>query len=274
MLIVVFVTAEAAVIEAITAKKISLVPPDLRAGGYAALGVDEVVLTAFDTKISNNINDFLNWLNWENASGIVVITDDSMPRLVELLGDHFSVHRFDAPLYGKNIDNFLTSVLTRCLRAFRFFATRFTDKKYQQIFRLPLSNFNAHEIITMREICRDMTRRNYGREIDALLREMRKRQKPKKASDYPDIYLVDDEDKHFKIGPERHAQADTSMPPHNVLCIVSNNMRFGHKFDGATHYNVSRNKDASMRGNYTDCHGNVREHRKDSHINMFTNDFF
>lgn len=273
-LIVVFVTADSAVIEAVSARKLSLLPADLRANDYAALGVADVVVSVFDTKISKKVDDLLEWLNWEDASGVVIISDESMPGLFQVLGDHFSVHRFEAPAYGKNVANLLTSVLTKCLRAFKFFATRFTDKKYQQIFRLPLRNFNAPEIATMREICRDMTHRNYGREIDTLLREMRKRQKPKKASEYPEVYLVDDEDKHFKLGPERHSQAETGIPPHQVLCVVSNSMRFGHRFDGTIHYNVSRDKDASMKGNYNDCHGLVREHRKNSHVNMFTNDFF
>lgn len=273
-LIIAFVTAESAVIEAVSARKLSLLPADLRANGYAALGVDDVVITAFDTKISKKVDAFLEWLNWEDASGVVIISDESMPELFQLLGDHFSVHRFEVPAYGKNVANLLTSVLTKCLRAFRFFAVRFSDKKYQQIFRLPLRNFDAPEIVTMREICRDMAHRNYGREMDAILKEMRKRQKPKKASDYPDVYLVDDKDKHFKLGPERHAQAETGMPPHNQLCVVSNNMRFGHKFDGTIHYNVSRDKMRSMKGDYVDCHGGVREHGNDSHVNMFTNDFF
>lgn len=273
-LIAVFVTAESAVIETVSAKKLSLLPAELRADGYAALGVSDVVVTAFDTKISKKVDDLLEWLKWEDASGIVIISDETMPELVQTLGDHFSVHRFAPPGHGKNTANLLTSVLTRCLRAFRYLTTRFTDKKYQQIFRLPLRNFDAPEINRMREICRDMAHRNYGREIDAFLREMRKRQKPKKASDYPEVYFVDDQDKHFKLGPERHAQAETGMPPHHVLCVISNNMRFGHRFDGASHYNVSRDKNTSMKGNYTDCHGQVREHGKDSHINMFTNDFF
>ncbi|MBC9247496.1 hypothetical protein H4P12_12425 [Paracoccus sp. 11-3] len=274
MLVVVFVTAESAVLEAVASKKTSLVPADLRANGFSALGVHNLVLTAFDTNKSKSINDFVDWLRWEDASGVIVISDESMPSLAENLGDHFSVHLFEAPSNSKNVDNVITSVLAKCLRAFRFFAKRFTDKKYQQIFRLPLRNFDAPEIVEMRKICRDMTQRNYGREIDALLKDMRKRQKPKKASAYPEVYLVDDKDKHFKLGPERHAQAETSMPPHNAICVVSNNMRFGHRFDGSTHYNVSRDKNVSMKGIYEDCHGILREHGKNSHLNMFTSDFF
>jgi hypothetical protein len=64
------------------------------------------------------------------------------------------------------------------------------------------------------------------------------------------------------------------MPPHNTLCIIANRLRFGQWFDGRTHYNVSRAKSASMKGAYPDCHGTPKQHKKPSHINMFTNDFF
>ena len=103
---------------------------------------------------------------------------------------------------------------------------------------------------------------------------MRKRQLPKRASEYEDLFYIDDGGKHFQFGPEHHAQADTAMPPHEVLCIIANRLRFGQWFDGTTHYNVSRAKKASMKGNYLDCHGSSKLHKKRSHINMFTNDFF
>lgn len=273
-LIVAFVTADAAVIETATEKKTALLPSELRVGGFSAFGGLEVVVTAFDTKISKKQNDLLEWLNWEAASGVILLTDDTMPGLVGTLGDQFNVHRFEPPSYGKKVANQLTATLTKCLRAFRYLTTRFDDGKYQQIFRLPLRNFDAPEIARMRDLCRDMMHRNYGREIDTLLKDMRERQKPKRASDYPDIYLVDDGGKHFQLGPERHAQAETAIPPHEPLCVISNRLRFGRRFDGRTHYNVSREKKASMKGTYPDCHDTNRENEKPSHINMFTNDYY
>jgi hypothetical protein len=197
-----------------------------------------------------------------------------MPGLIGNLGDQFNVHRFNPPNSGKQVANQLTATLTRSLRAFRYLMKRFDDGKYQHIFRLPLRNFDAPEIARMRALCRNMMHRNYGRELDALLQEMRERQMPKKASTYPDVFLVDDDGKHFQLGPERHAQAETAMPPHDVFCVISNSFRFGRRFDGATHYNVSRDRDGSMSGKYADCHGSVRSHKKRSHINMFTNDYF
>jgi len=273
-LVVAFVTADASVIETVAAKKTALLPNELRVNGFAALGGGDVTLSAFDTRVGSSVQQLLSWLGWEKATGVVVLTDGSMPGLVDILGDHFSVHHFDPPQYGKKVDNQLAAILSRCLRAFSYFSNRFTDGKYQQIFRLPLRNFHAPEIAVMRDLCRDMMHRNYGREIDGVLRNMRLRQKPKKASDYADVYLVDDNGNHFQLGPEHHAQAETAIPPHDQLCILSNNLRFGRRFDGTTHYNVSRDNGGSMVGVYVDCHGKIRSHRKRTHLNMFTNDYF
>lgn len=273
-LIIAFVTDASVVLEAVARKKAALLPNEVRANGFAELGGIEPIVTAFDTNRSKNVDSLLDWLDWEDASGVVLLTDDSLADLVELLGDQFNVHRFTPPAYGTQPANQLTATISKCLRAYKYLATRFEDAKYQQIFRLPLRNFNAPDIERMRALCRDMTQRNYGREIDAVLRDMRKRQLPKRASDYKDLYYVDDAAKHFQFGPEHHAQADTLMPPHNILCIIANRLRFGQRFDGTTHYNVSREKNASMAGAYPDCHGVGKLHKKHTHINMFTNDFF
>ena len=273
-LIIAFVTGAAAVLETIADRRAALLPNEVRANGFARLGGIEPVITAFDTNRSKDLDDLLEWLDWENASGVMLLTDDSLPNLVASLGDQFNVHRFTPPAYGAKTANQLTATISKCLRAYNYLATRFADAKYQQIFRLPIRNFDAPDIARMRELCRDMTQRNYGKEIDALLRDMRKRQLPKRASDYQNLYYVDDSGKHFEFGCERHAQADTAMPPHNVLCIIANRLRFGQWFVGATHYNVSRDKKASMEGTYPDCHGVSKRHQKHSHINMFTSDFF
>jgi hypothetical protein len=221
-LIIAFVTDSAVVLETVTDKRAALLPNDVRANGFAGLGGIEPVVTAFDTNRSKNLSDLLAWLDWENASSVMLLTDDSLPDLVSSLGNQFNVHRFIPPVYGAKTANQLTATISRCLRAFRYLATRFADGKYQQIFRLPLRNFDAPEIAHMQALCRDMTQRNYGRDVDALLRDMRKRQLPKRASDYQDLYYIDDSGKHFQFGPEHHAQADTAMPPHELLCIISN----------------------------------------------------
>ena len=199
-----------------------------------------------------------------------------MPGLVEWLGDIFSVNCFEAPTHGQNVSNILSAILSKALRTFQYYKTRFDDLKYQQILRLPIRNFNAQEVADMQTACHDMmNRQNFGRELDTLLERFRaQRQKPKRASSYPTTYLVDNDENHFNLGHEIHARADTAIPPHNDLCVLANAFRFGRYFSGERHFNVSRERDEELPGNYLDCHGGRRGGDGAKHLNMFTNDFF
>lgn len=277
-LIVVFITADKAVLEAVTQRRASLVPREIRADSFSDIGKHEIVLSAFNATLQASLDDIvahLQSLKFSDASGIILLTDDSIPNLIDSLGDQFCINRFTPPKYNKNVANILSSILTRCLRAFNYLQKRFNDLKYHQIFRLPLRNFKASEITEMRHACRDlMNHGNYAREIDQVLQKIGKRQRPKKASSYPDPYYVDDQGKHFQLGHELHARADSKMPPHNCICIVANQFRFGCIFDGKKHYNVSRDRDGSMAGSYLNCHGENQAARATRHLNMFTNDFF
>jgi hypothetical protein len=277
-LLVVFVSGNDAVIDTIAERRVSLVPTDLRAKSFAALDGEEVVLSGFKVTASCSFQNLLTHiygLDLKNASGIVLLTDNALPGLVDRLGDVFSVNMFGAPEYGQNVVNLLQAVLAKALRTFRLYKKRFDDLKYQQILRLPMRNFASPEIGELRTACHDMmNRNNFGQEIEAILKRFRGRQQPKKASSRPATYLVDDNAKHFTLGHELHAQAETGMPPHNDLCIFGNGFRFGRAFDGKRHYNVSRDNGETIVGQYPDCHDVMRGHPVQTHINMFTNDYF
>jgi hypothetical protein len=277
-LLVVFVTGSGDVIDVVNERHSSLVPVDLRGNAFAALGGEEVSVSGFRVEPGCTYQVFLDHLqslDLGRASGVVVLTDDALAGLVALLGDVFSVNRFAAPGYGQNVVNLLQAVLSKALRTFRVYKNRFDDLKYQQVLRLPLRNFDAPEIGELQTACRDMMNRaNFGQEFEAVLKRLRGRQRPKKAQFAPVTYLVDNAAKHFTLGHELHAQAETTIPPHNELCILGNAFRFGRAFDGRRHFNVSRDGGGSMVGQYPDCHKTVRAHPTASHVNMFTNDYF
>lgn len=269
-----FVTNDALVLETVAAKRAALLPNEVRKDGYAYLGGLEVRVSAFDTGRSRNIDQLLDAVSWGDASGVILLTDDSWPNLVNFLGDQFSVHRFTPPAYDAVTANQLTATISKCLRAYRWLSLRFDDAKYQQMFRLPLRNFDAPEIAALRWQCRDMLGRDYAKGIETEIGKLRKRQAPKKAADYKDVYYVDDDGKHFQLGHELHSRADTAIPPHNTLCVIANCLRFGLRFDGTTHFNVSRDNDASMIGAYPNCHSVKQPNARRSHVNMFSSDFF
>lgn len=277
-LIVVFITADKTVLEAVAQRRASLVPREIRADSFNGIGKYQIVLSAFDATLQASSDDIVAHLQrskFSDASGVILLIDDSIPNLIDNLGDQFCINRFAPPKCEKNVANILSSILAKCLRAFNYLQKRFNDLKYHQIFRLPLRNFNASEITEMRRACRYLINQdNYAREIDRILQKIRRRQRPKKASSYPGPYYVDDKGKHFQLGHELHAQADTKMPPHNCICIVANQFRFGCIFDGKKHYNVSRDGDSSMAGSYLNCHEENQATKATRHLNMFTNDFF
>jgi hypothetical protein len=277
-LLVVVVTAHAGVIDTVTKRRAELIPADMRAQNFAKLGGEEVEVSSYRVEAQSTVGHLLahiEALGRSTTSGVIILTDDQLPELVKSLGDIFSVNRFTPPADGKRIGNLISATLVKALRAYRYFNKRFNDLKYQQILRLPLRNFSAQEVANMRTACRDMlNRENYGLELDQLLARFRQRQRPKMASAYPTVYFVDDDGKHFSLGPERHARADTAKPPHNDFCVLGNAFRFGRRFDGTNHFNVSRDRDAPMAGNYPDCHNAQRSGRDARHLNMFSNDFF
>jgi hypothetical protein len=279
MLLLVFVTSSDEVVNTVSERRLALVPSDLRANGFAALGGENVVLSTFKVGAGSTTESLLTHLcqhRLKHASSALVLTDESMPDLVAQLGDIFCVSRFDAPGHGQNVSNLLAALLARVLRTFRHYRTRFDDRKYQQVLRLPIRNFVGPDMLHLQSACRDMmNRQNFARELDKTLQRFRSnRQRPKKASNSPVTYLIDDDGKHFTLGHEKHAMADTAIPPHSPLCELANAFRFGRAFDGTKHFNVSKDRNAPLNGLYPDCHDYHRSAQGAQHLNMFSNDFF
>jgi len=275
---IVFVTANAEILEIVEKKKNSLLPADVRADGFKVFGGEEIFISGYSAQNSNELDQLVTGLEkiiCNDPTSVLLISDGGIPDVSPVLGDIFAVNLFDPPKYGANIQNLIQTLLARVLRNFRYYRTRFLDLKYQQLIRLPLKNFMADEIGVVRDLCHNMIgAENFGRQLDEVLRKLRSRQRPKKASSRPERYFVDDDDKHFQLGHETHAKAETSQPPHTKACVLGNRCRFGIAFDGKTHFNVSKDKDELMSGNYVDCHGASRPGGGGNHINMFSNDFF
>ncbi|MCX5570469.1 hypothetical protein [Kaistia nematophila] len=275
---IVFVTENAEIIRIVQRKKNALLPADVRANGFKVFDGEEIFVSSYSTKGSSGIDRLIAHIEEvvrDGITSVLLISDGSVPDLLPAFGDIFSVNLFEAPKHGVNIHNLVQTLLAKVLKNFRYYRTRFFDLKYQQLFRLPLKNFMADEIGVVRDLCHDMIgSERFGRQLDEALAKLRSRQRPKKASSRPERYFVDDDDRHFQLGAETHAKAETSQPPHTKACVLGNRYRFGIAFNGETHFNVSKDKDESMSGNYVDCHGAFRPGGGGKHINMFSNDFF
>jgi hypothetical protein len=116
----------------------------------------------------------------------------------------------------------------------------FEDEKYRKILLLPLRNFDASELDTLKSLfspCVAVS--GFQPQLEAALSELRKRQRPKTQRSSQATYLVDDQWRHFVYGKERYAQIETACPPHVPYCELAGKSRFGARYDERRHYNIS-----------------------------------
>jgi hypothetical protein len=271
-------TPDAAFCQAVDSRQGLLVPESFRRNNHEAFGGARFVLSCLkETSVSlEQVRDHADGMIDDRTVGVAVLADRRLGLGGRPLSDVFFVNEFDQHGTVKSPQNFLTALLNRVLRDFRALSIRFEQAKYQKILRLPLRNFLAPEIDDLRTVCLNaIDQAAFADRLDAQLAPFRERQHPKRKGSYAAEYLVDDADKHFELGHERHARAERAIPPHDPWCIAANRHRFGRKFDGDQHYNVSMDgENTRMTGAYPDCHGQYRGGGEKRHLNMFTSDFF
>lgn len=278
-LVIIVASPDAAIEQGITQYRGALVPEPFRKNGYQLLGGTQVTISyCFATlngtvqQLAAHVEHFLR----PDIVGLIIISDHRLKSIVDTLNHIAFTSYYLANDNIRSFPNFFGVIFNRTLRDYRAFSIKFDDLKFRKLFTLPIRNFRAEELEDLCGICTSSSDApNFANRLEGALKALRARQQPKRFSDSPEIYLVDQDEKHFRLGHERHARADTAIPPHNNLCILGNNWRFGRKFDNETHYNVSMSKPTSkMDKDYPDCHGVPRPGKSRTHLNMFTNDFF
>jgi hypothetical protein len=210
----------------------------------------------------------------DNWDGIVLLVEKENIEEVAAVRSAFFIGQVEFE-YLPNIQNVLSSLMSRLLKNFAFLLSKTSEAVGVQAAMLPLRNFKADELAQINEMCREMTLDGEFREnFDAQFGALMSRRGPKRRSKYPELYFVDDDGKHFDFGNELHARADTG-PPHVVPCQIANRVRFGRQIDSRRHFNVSQgDKDKSrISGTFLNCHGQPIEVAATTHINMFSNDF-
>jgi hypothetical protein len=277
-ILITVVSADETICRTIEARQGQLVPESFRKRDHDAFAGASFELTCFKVVGSVSEDQLLDYLERRmkpDTCGIVILSDRSLGLATRSLSDLYFMNEYDQHGPAKSPHNMLSSLLNRVLKDFGHLTIRFVDAKYQKILRLPVRNFVAPELEQLRKACvSSIDTPAFPRRLDAALGAFRDRQQPKRKSSYRDEYLIDDEKKHFQLGHERHARADTGHP-HVRLCRLGNLHRFGRGFDHEQHYNVSMDgKNATMDGKYPDCHGEERSGEGRPHLNMFTNDFF
>ena len=174
-----------------------------------------------------------------------------------------------------SLQNYFGHNLTRWLKNLLFMLTTFNEGKNRKCLMLPQHNFSAPELNVIFQLCRAGNERGTFTELlESQLKLLRRRSSPEKHQhDHKrKEYLVDDGEKHFDLGKDRHGQSETGRPPHAAECKFTASARFGITMDRLVHYNVSL-ANGRISGVFQDCHAGQVSQQACTHLNMFPNGF-
>lgn len=206
--------------------------------------------------------------------GVILLVDvNSLPLHAILYSSYFIVS-MDVK-HGTKLRNAFHSKLTRALKNYACLYSVMSRSESEQVMSLPIRNFKAPELESLVKVFRN--RCDDGQFQDLLgfhLEELKKRKTPRRSTNAPEAYLVDDENNYFRKGHEKHARMPTGKP-HNEFCEISGKFRFGKKIDSERHFNVMRERRRDkISGFFQDCHDSIAEVKQESHLNMFSNDYY
>lgn len=189
------------------------------------------------------------------------------------LRNAFFTVTIEVPNQGLNFRNFFTPKITRLLKNFSLLWHLMSRFDNEQAMRLPLRNFVANELLEIAYVCREQTIcGDFTNQLNLRLCKLKERKSPRRKSNYPTLYFVDDNDLYFVFGKEEHSIMATGSP-HNILCDITGSFRFGKKISKQRHFNVmSRTENTRISGVFPNCHDEKVEVKNRTHLNMFSND--
>lgn len=214
--------------------------------------------------------------NVGNAEACILVVDRRWRDYVADIRAPVFVIEFDAPHVTPNYRNFFHGILGRALRSFGQLLAKFERGDDFKLLVLPLRNFHAAELTELARLCReDYQSPDFDRDVEARLAELRARVRPRRRTSYRTTYAVDDKQRFFHYGLERHARFPTG-DPHLTYCEIAGMFRFGRRVDELRHFNVSETEgdETTIVGRFADCHGEEHDVTDGTHLNMFCNDSF
>lgn len=278
--LVCLVTPEATLSRLVGTQPALLVPSEAARRGYLGNREARIVPVAWVPKEGDRTADAFDRFLLGRLDGIdaaLLIVDEAWCHIVANVRDAAFVVPFVYVDSGRSTQNFLQQISTRSLRAFGQLLAKFDRADDGHLLSLPLRNFDAPELREIVRLCRDFNLSpTFSDDVETQLAKLRRRERPRKRSNYPRVYAVDDRDRFFHYGLERHSRFATGAP-HRPFCSVTGQLRFGRVLDPDRHYNVSETeKDrTSISGDFLDCHGTIHTvSGAVTHLNMFANDYF
>lgn len=264
------------VAEVVTRQRERLIPQDLFKKKGPDYPVNFKVSVYNPNKESIKIEKFL-LRETKTSEAVILLVEKTHSRLVVPVENAVFAASFDVNDERiNNFKNFFGSYFSQLFRNFFVVKTLMDEAEKLQAMILPLRNFDAPALREIARLSRENNRcANFTLPFEAQLAEIVKLRVPRRKSNAPLKYFVDQKGKHFIYGYENHASIDTGKP-HVAACEFNGHFRFGKRIDPRRHYNVSfgDGDKTYIAGDFPDCHGAVLTVSQRSHLNMFANDFF
>jgi hypothetical protein len=256
-----------------------VVPRGSISRGYFLEQEPSVAPAAYRPKNAPSTYDIEKWFvsRTKSTDACLLLVDTEWENFVEnMRSASLSIAFRRDDIVSSNNMNFFHSIIGRLLRVFGSVASKFKNGDDRQLLTLPLRNFHAPELTQIARLCRDKCfDPNFNYDLDRQLSVLRTRRRPRKRSSSKVMYAVDDQSRFFVYGKETHARLGTGEP-HKPHCELAGNFRFGQRIDALRHYNVSETEGdrTTIEGSFRDCHDTSHGVRGQTHLNMFSNDYF
>jgi hypothetical protein len=259
-------------------RKASIVPPEVLRKGYLGQFKWNVQVNAVDVKTFSEPGDFHDFIlsRCEGAKILLVLLDEGRMHLSNGINTSALFAEVDHNLLPHQFQNYLSAQISRMMRSVNYIGPMFEDLSDSVLLSLPLRNFCAPEINSLRDSAVvGFKNADFAATVDNTLSRLRKRLRPRKRSVFKNVYAVDDRGRFFVLGKELHARVG-SGGDHKPSCTVTSMFRLGFRIDDRHHYNVSEGEgdNTSVSGTFVNCHDMQRSVGSESHLNMFSNDFF
>jgi hypothetical protein len=257
--------------------KEGIVPPEVRQRGFFKSNDVSIRVETWFPEPGQTAASLENFVLQRHADvdAMLIVTERPLSDYVRNIRNAAFVAVVD-PNPSTNTHNFLHYVLSRAFKNFGHLLEKFQRTNDHKILLLPLRNFSGVDLANLVEACRNAYDIGgaFNTALDESLSLLRDRIRPKRKSSYATRYVVDDDERYFEYGLERHAQLETGGE-HQPHCELCGWFRFGRRIDGRRHYNVSADgRDGIMiSGRFVDCHDINRDVHPRTHINMFANDY-
>lgn len=256
-------------------ERIALIPKTLREQGrIKEIGANFSVSVYDPVTAGRSLAKYL--LERDADEVIVLLLDRSLGDFVSDVASACFVAEVEFASHPKtNYKNYFAGKLSRLLKNLVAFLGVIGDGSNEQVMLLPLRNFNAQQLRDLRNVFRTETLSpDFPNLLVSCVEALKNRRRPHRKSNYPDLHYVDDDEKLFQYGLERHAQLATGAP-HTLVCVLTGNFRFGKRIPVNRHYNVTKEfgRHTKIEGQFFDCHDQVHIVAPVTHLNIFSNDY-